>query len=279
MFNLFLYFRDMEDKISTVKNPLTVIAIFAGTTEISGTAILPFLEPNNQNIYLWFLMIFPLILILLFFLTLNFNHKVLYAPSDFSNEDNFVDLIKNATVQEIFSKAKEEAREGESSREKVPISNIEKSNNELILSNNGSSNSMKKIEIGEMIELWILSELEKELKIPIKRNVKIESGFLHVIFDGVARKGPNLIGVEVKYLKSKKSLSTSIWERMYRRLKTLNDFLSETQLNTFSVIFAVVTDEDCNEMRSLLENKFKEFRFPVHIRVYNFEEVKANFAD
>ncbi len=73
---------------------MTVIAIFAGTAEISGTAILPLLEIESQQIYIWFLMLFPLILILFFFLTLNSNHKVLYAPSDFSNEDNFVHILK-----------------------------------------------------------------------------------------------------------------------------------------------------------------------------------------
>lgn len=57
----------MRNKISTVKNPLTVIAIFAGTAEISGTAILPLLEIESQQIYIWFLMLFPLILILFSF--------------------------------------------------------------------------------------------------------------------------------------------------------------------------------------------------------------------
>jgi hypothetical protein len=32
----------------------------------------------------------PLLLVILFFITLNFNPKVLYAPSDFQNEDNFL---------------------------------------------------------------------------------------------------------------------------------------------------------------------------------------------
>ena len=53
----------MKYKISTVKNPLTVIAIFAGTAEISGTAILPLLEVQSQQTYLWFLMLFPIVLI------------------------------------------------------------------------------------------------------------------------------------------------------------------------------------------------------------------------
>lgn len=84
----------MIEKIGSVKNPLTIIAIFAGIAEVSGTVVLPFLTADNQNIFVWFVMLFPLILIGLFFVTLNFNHKVLYAPSDYTNDASFLKTLK-----------------------------------------------------------------------------------------------------------------------------------------------------------------------------------------
>jgi len=72
------------------KNPLTVIAIFSMLTQASASISLPYINNENQEIYVWFLMIFPLILIFLFFITLNFNNKSLYSPSDFTNETNFI---------------------------------------------------------------------------------------------------------------------------------------------------------------------------------------------
>jgi hypothetical protein len=80
----------MLEKIGPVKNPLTIIAIFAGIAEVSGTIVLPFLADSNQSIFIWFLMLFPSALVILFFWTLNCNHKVLYAPSDYANQDHFV---------------------------------------------------------------------------------------------------------------------------------------------------------------------------------------------
>lgn len=91
----------MENTFTSVKNPLSVIAIFAGIAEISGTAVLPHIAVVNQALYIWFLMLFPTLLVSIFFLTLNFNHKVLYAPSDFKDEDNFVNLITKATDFEL----------------------------------------------------------------------------------------------------------------------------------------------------------------------------------
>jgi len=83
----------MIEKIGPIRNPLTIIAIFAGIAEVSGTAVLPFIYVQNQSIFVWFLIIFPSLLVVIFFATLNWNHKVLYAPSDYKDEENFVKTL------------------------------------------------------------------------------------------------------------------------------------------------------------------------------------------
>lgn len=91
----------MTEKIGLVKNLLTIIAIFAGIAEVSGTIVLPFITEGNQAVFVWFLMIFPSLLVAVFFLTLNFNSKALYAPSDYQNEDNYLQVHR-------YDKAKRE---------------------------------------------------------------------------------------------------------------------------------------------------------------------------
>lgn len=80
----------MVEKIGTIKNPLTIIAIFAGIAEVSGTVVLPFVDKTNQWLFICFLISFPILLIGLFFVTLNFNNKALYAPSDYQDEKNYI---------------------------------------------------------------------------------------------------------------------------------------------------------------------------------------------
>jgi hypothetical protein len=58
------------NKYGHIKNPLTVVAIFAGIAEVSGTVVMPFISPVNQATYMWFLMIFPTLLVAIFFLRL-----------------------------------------------------------------------------------------------------------------------------------------------------------------------------------------------------------------
>lgn len=80
----------MIEKVKAVNNPLTIIAIFAALAEIAGTVALKLVADNLQATFIWFVILFPVLLVLLFFITLNFNPKVLYAPSDFKNEENFL---------------------------------------------------------------------------------------------------------------------------------------------------------------------------------------------
>jgi hypothetical protein len=89
----------MIENIKAVKNPLTIIAIFAGLAEICSTTVLPFIDKDIQQIFVWFIVIFPVLLVLLFFSVLNWNHTVLYAPTDYKNEDNFL-KVKNKKIDE-----------------------------------------------------------------------------------------------------------------------------------------------------------------------------------
>lgn len=86
----------MEKYREKVTNPMTIIAIFAALTEASATVSLPFLDDGDRDIYVWFLISFPICLIFLFFVTLNFNYKSLYAPSDFKKGEDFIKIIDDA---------------------------------------------------------------------------------------------------------------------------------------------------------------------------------------
>src|SRR5712692_6448993 len=83
----------MIEKVKAVNNPLTIIAIFAALAEIAGTAALAAIDKSLQGTFVWFVMGFPVLLVVAFFATLNFNPKVLYAPSDFKNEENFLNAV------------------------------------------------------------------------------------------------------------------------------------------------------------------------------------------
>jgi len=84
----------MESSKSIAKSPLSIIAVFAAMIEASALASLPMLEAEAQYIYTWFLIGFPPLLTVLFFITLNFNARALYSPSDYENQQHFLEPKK-----------------------------------------------------------------------------------------------------------------------------------------------------------------------------------------
>lgn len=83
-----------------ITNPMTLIAMFATLSETSAAVTLPFLDDDERDLYVWFLISFPFYLLLLFFATLNFNYRSLYAPSDFDDEKHFVKATDHAEDSE-----------------------------------------------------------------------------------------------------------------------------------------------------------------------------------
>ncbi|WP_338582777.1 hypothetical protein [Pseudomonas sp. MAG733B] len=83
-----------------ITNPITVIAIFATLSETSAAVSLPFLDNKEREIYIWFLIVFPFYLLLLFFATLNFNYRSLYAPSDFAKGKDFLKVLDGETQRD-----------------------------------------------------------------------------------------------------------------------------------------------------------------------------------
>ncbi|MGY2259572.1 hypothetical protein [Pseudomonas sp. SDO55104_S430] len=77
-------------------NPMTIIATFATLSETSAAVSLPFLDNDEREIYVWFLISFPFYLLFLFFVTLNFNYRSLYSPSDFEKDEHFLKAMDEA---------------------------------------------------------------------------------------------------------------------------------------------------------------------------------------
>lgn len=79
-----------------ITNPISIIAVFALITETSAAVSLPFLDNEDRKIYIWLLISFPFFLAFLFFITLNFNYRSLYAPSDFENDKSFLKAFEES---------------------------------------------------------------------------------------------------------------------------------------------------------------------------------------
>ncbi|MFZ0960717.1 MAG: hypothetical protein WAO35_07400 [Terriglobia bacterium] len=264
----------MTEKIGTIRNPLTIIAIFAGIAEVSGTAVLPFLSGGNQGKYTWFLIVFPLLLIVIFFLTLNFNHRVLYAPSDFRNEDNFFKSFRSASPSERAEKLRKEVREIESDSDteqqgqKPATPPLDQASKAQILRRSAQGRYL-------LAEELVLNKISQELGRQIQRDVRLsDSG---AIFDGIVVDDAKVTAIEVKYIQGAETLgrrsreiAQAISQRLYR--------VPESLRRRFSLILAVATDAPrSDQLADRLSALVKEAPVPVQVKVFNLEELEREF--
>jgi len=78
---------------SLSRNPLGIIALFIVLIYGMAAMIVGFngnLEPEARYVIVWFLVIFPILVLFVFAWLVAFKHGNLYAPSDFSNDNNFL---------------------------------------------------------------------------------------------------------------------------------------------------------------------------------------------
>lgn len=255
----------MIEKVGTIKNPLTIIAIFAAIAEISGTIVLPFINAEHQGLYIWFLMIFPLVLVVTFFFTLNFNHKVLYAPSDYRDEDNFIKSLQKVSFIEKARKID------------VEIKNLEE--NQLTVNESEAPFKQDALSYKKLIKrstqaTYFLSE---EFGPEIQREVKsfgLDRGY---IFDGVASDRSGTTIIEVKFVRN--GLIHRLQDTINRIEGSVVALKNSNRVNV-KLLLAVVTDQDSprNERveKQLADLKTKA-SIPIELRFYNLSDLEKEF--
>lgn len=260
---------EMIESIKKISNPLTIIAIFAGLAEISGTLILPFLRESSQDLYVWFLMGFPTLLIVLFFITLNFNHKVLYAPSDFRDEDNFVKLFGKPTAEDRLSKLSSEIETDEKLQQLAPgVENkLDLRYRDVIRRNSASTHYLA--------EELVITKLSQEFD-EVEREVMLRSGRSQFLFDAVAKKNKKVYAIEVKYLRDGQALR-NVRHSLVKIEKTFKELPAET-VEPMTVLLAIATDlvgEDLSAFTKEIEALTGSTKIPYEIRVFNLASLEA----
>ncbi len=94
--------KDIGDKSSFFKNPIGVIGIFLVLTEAIAALVITNSSLNDwQNtILVVFIIVFPCLVLHTFYQLVTKHHNKLYSPSDYKDEQNFVNTYNHATQKE-----------------------------------------------------------------------------------------------------------------------------------------------------------------------------------
>lgn len=268
----------MVEKIGHVRNPLTVIAIFAALAEVSGTVVLPFLSQATQALYVWFLMGFPLFLVAVFFFVLFKKHHVLYAPSDFHDDKTFKELFENASgfvkVDKLNSETESPAEqtgpeETTTQRQAArPPQQPTQDNETYVRSFRGT---------GLLAEELVVAKLSRDLGVSFERNVALK-GNPKVVFDAISTAESKPVVLEVRFTRAGMLPPEQI-DEYFNRATKFNEQLPESLKNKITFVFAIVTDREDRAERiektiSRIREKADIFPFKTTVVSYNLKDLE-----
>lgn len=251
------------------RNPLGIIALFIVLVYLIAGAVLGVsslgvssagLDRGERLPLVWFIVIYPVLVLGAFYRLVTCHHTKLYSPSDFSDGDGF---FRALTPDEQKNRLEKQVHEMESIQE-GPVA---------------SRDSAEKIAIpSDFRASWMVAtelairELEDEHQTPIQRHVAYVG---HYQVDGVFMRGGVVNVVEVKF-------SGSFWTPAAKLAIGYVDKLADAIQPVPHFTLAIVVQDlrrdrferDMARLRELLSSK----SYITDIRVYDFSQLKAKYG-
>jgi hypothetical protein len=262
-------------------NPLGIIALFIVLVYAFASLVVGLganLEQSQKTPLIWFLVLFPVLVLIVFAWLVSRHHMKLYAPTDYRDERLFVYPISPEdqrlrlqdevdAIQSLETETADirepEADKTETTPARLPVTD--------------RSSAVSKYLIAEDLAL---RQLEADFGLPIEKHVVLASPNSRIMLDGLIRKGTELIAIEIKYVRNPHRQTAVIQEALYRFISLGSRVQSSTE-NSFRFIFVFVTEftgEDLERFKAGISDRFANTPVPVEWRFFNFSELKNRFG-
>ncbi len=268
----------MKNSKGFAKNPLGIIALFISLIYgfaciVLSTSIDNFKASSERLPLIWFIILFPVLILWAFVHLVKKHHEKLYAPSDFKNEDNF---LKSMDRNSQTAKINEE------------VNTIVEDVEELSKNTNAAPKKMTSSDISSLKQNYLLAEdlaikeFGIEYHVSLNRNmlIKVGKSGKKFEFDGIGEKDGELYLVEVKF-----ATLRYLSNRLKLRIKDfINEIIANEDLISHSMVdlkpvIIIVSEADNN---TALEREFKDyiktFDYKIIGKVYSFSELKRSYG-
>lgn len=252
-------FSSMKD---LVRNPIGIIALFISL--IYGFANLLLgttahtLQPDERYPLIIFIVVFPIIVLGVFYLLVSRHHGKLYAPGDYKDDKSFLRTLSQQEREEKLQKEAEEtgavqdadktpaltAPEGGSGTEPKSLSSPQEAPTPTQIARVADARLAQVRDEIQLVEGQVISRFESELKTRAQRDVGI--GATGASFDALFSNGDQLTFLEVKLVRSAGGFGSSLDRVLY------NAVIASQYLGPkFKLIVAVVHDFDPMQLKRL----------------------------
>jgi len=271
----------MKNAKGLSKNPLGIIALFisliyAFACIVLGVSLNNLTVPNERLPLIWFIIIFPVVILLAFIYLVVNHHEKLYAPSDFRDDDTF---IKAMDLKDITLKTKNEVQELTKALNidtpKV-ISNSKSDNKEIV---NKKDDSIPLEEKYKKAESWALCEFSLSHNLELKRNQKIVSPRYGTFeLDGICRTEDNFYAIEVKYW-TNSSVNNALKLKIQETLRYLNSAKNVLTRKNFIPVILIVMDSVDSSIRKAYIDFISQIDNCAQLEIYEYQDLKKKYEE
>ncbi len=251
------------------RNPLGIIALFI--VLVYGMAALALgLSSGNLQIYerlplIYFLVIFPVVVLAVFYRLVSHHHVKLYAPSDFQDQEGFFrTLLPHEQKEKLDADTKIIKKETEITKKKSQKTKKRKAPSTI--TNVAQSTNVLAI----VVEDLVFRELALEFNGVIRKGIGIQN----YRFDGAVEYMGNYTVIEVKYTQ-RLDLGPMLRRQIVR-------FRAIRVKKKMSFLLAIVADgwtpKHIVDENEKLRNIAQESNLPLQIRIYDLAELERKYG-
>lgn len=261
----------MNNAKGLTRNPLGIIALFVSLIYgfaclVLSTSISNLVANNERLPVIWFIIIFPIIILIAFIYLVVNHHEKLYAPGDFRGDDAFIQTIdenkRKQRIQEEVENLEASPKSDDSEQKEEPESNTTEettiSKPSEVKTETKSIPESALIKMYTNAEEWSINELSLKYKVQLKSQVKLRTQLDNFELDGYGTDATSTYVVEVKFWQSSRSnkrLKLKIQEFLTKKSRLERSF--NTPSRSMKIIIALVYDNlseiNQDELRAYLQ--------------------------
>lgn len=256
------------------RNPLGIIALFIvliyGFAALLLSKTAGTLPPDQTAVLVYFLAIFPVIVLMTFAWLVAKHHAKLYGPGDYKSDAAFLQTLTPAERQLYREREIEAASQLEAPP--IPLAHT------AAVAPPDTGRGLPDLRAAyTRAEDLVFQHLEKEYTGKLTREVKVHGTGDYGIFDGVLTRDSGITLIEVKFTRSA-FMPGMVWrEVLYRALiaaQKAKQLSPPIDIDLLIVIVADVSPEDRERLSQRVSKQIKDAPIPVQVRFYTTKELE-----
>lgn len=258
-------------------NPLGIIALFIvllyGIAGFVLGSSVGALTSEERKILIWFLVVFPFIVLIVFAWLVSQHHTKLYAPKDFSSDETFLKALSPQQIEEKRQKEletyKEELATTPASPKMSPRKNV-----------NQPSKQSSFIQDLRLADDLAMQYVKSKYKVDLLGNQELRRGNDGVQIDGIAISNKNIEAFEFQLINAE-TINKNLHNRMANIAHTAMKLASYSGNTKTKLIYVVLVKGLTDEVKERIEAAFNKFSpsspIPLEIDIVSFEELKGKY--